>query len=206
MKKLSIVIFCFSSLTCYSQELTTEFDGKNWQAPYHLSTPAGRDIERFLIPVDFAPQLPYKGVEDIRFMKGWGNVTSNEYWTYAFLWYLDSSYVIDEKIIEINLTSYYTGLVNRNIKPRKIPASKVIPVRTLVKQIPTDKPDAKTFRASITMLDYMAQKPITLNCIIHVKEYKEKNKTFIFYELSPKPFSDRVWLALNGLWQDFTYK
>jgi len=97
-------------------------------------------------------------------------------------------------------------LVGRNIEPRKIPVSKVIPTKALVKQVMTFKRDTKTFNGTIEMLDYMEQKPITLNCIVHVRPYKEKGKTFIFYELSPKPLSDSIWLTLNQLWTDFDYK
>lgn len=206
MKTILIIIFCLGTLAGLSQDSKTEFDGKNWKAPYALPTPEHWDIERFMIPIEFAPQIPYRGVEDIRFTPGWGNVKSNEYWTYAFLWYLDGSSKINKKTIENNLRAYYTGLVGRNIEPRKIPASKVIPVKTFVREIDRYKRDSKTFNGTIDMLDYMEQKPITLNCIIHVRPCKEKDKTFIFYELSPKPLSDSVWLPLNQLWEDFDYK
>ncbi len=206
MKRLFIIILCLKSLYCFGQDPTKEFDGKNWEAPYKLSIPKGWDVERFLIPIEFAPQIPYTGVEDIRFTPGWGNVKSNEYWTYAFLWYLNGSPAINKNIIENNLRAYYTGLVGRNIEPRKIPVSKVIPTKALVKQVMTFKRDTKTFNGTIEMLDYMEQKTITLNCIVHVRPYKEKGKTFIFYELSPKPLSDSIWLTLNQLWTDFDYK
>lgn len=206
MKRLFIIILCLKSLYCFGQDLTKEFDGKNWEAPYQLSIPKGWDVERFLIPIEFAPQIPYTGVEDIRFTPGWGNVKSNQYWTYAFLWYLDGSPVINKNIIESNLRAYYTGLVGRNIEPRKIPVSRVIPTKTFVKQVKTLMRDTKTFNGTIKMLDYMEQRPITLNCIIHVRPYKEKGKTFIFYELSPKPLTDSIWLTLNQLWTDFDYK
>lgn len=206
MKKIITVVVCFISFCCYGQESKTTFDGKAWKAPYRLATPKDWDVERFLIPIEFAPQIPYSGVEDIRFMPGWGNVKSNEYWSYAFLWYLNGSVKINKNIIENNLRVYYTGLVGRNIKPRKISLSKVIPVKTSVKQAATFKSDIRTFNATIEMLDYMEQKSIILNCIIHVTRYEEKGKTFIFYELSPKPFSDGIWLMLNKLWTDFDYK
>ena len=206
MKKISIVIFCLGTLSCVAQDSKKEFDGKNWKAPYKLSTPTGWDIERFLIPIEFAPQIPYIGVEDIRFTPGWGNAKSNEYWTYAFLWYLDGAPVINKNIIENNLRTYYTGLVGRNIERRKIPAGKVIPVKTFVRQVNACERDIKTFNGTIDMLDYMKQKQIALNCIIHIRPYKEKGKTIIFYEISPKSFSDSVWLPLNQLWKDFDYK
>ena len=206
MKKIITIILYLASLYSFAQDPKTAFDGKNWEAPYKLSFPAGWDVERFLIPIEFAPQISYKGVEDIRFTPGWGNVKSNEYWTYAFLWYLNGTPKINKKIIENNLMAYYTGLVGRNIKPRKIPADKIIPTKTFVKQVTTYKGDRKTFNGTIEMLDYMEQKPITLNCIIHLMPYKEKNKTFIFYELSPQPFSHSILLSLNELWAGFGYK
>lgn len=206
MKKTFVTILCLASLFCFGQNVKTAFDGKYWKAPYQLSIPTDWDIERFVIPIEFAPQIKYSGVEDIRFAPGWGNVKSNEYWTYAFLWYLHGSYKINKNIIENNLRAYYTGLVGRNIEPRKIPASKVIPVKTIVKQVTTSEGDLKTFNGMIEMLDYMEQRPITLNCIIHTRKYKEKDKTFVFYELSPKPFSDSIWSKLDGLWTDFDYK
>ena len=39
---------------------------KNGKAPYNLGFPKDWGVERFLIPIAFAPQIPYKGVEDIR--------------------------------------------------------------------------------------------------------------------------------------------
>jgi len=206
MKIITTAILCLASLFSFGQNVKTAFDAEHWKAPYELAIPTGWDIERFIIPIEFAPQIKYSGVEDIRFAPGWRNAKSNEYWTYAFLWFLDGNPTINKNTIENNLTAYYTGLVGRNIEPRKIPASKVIPTKTSVKQVVTFRSDLKTFNATIEMLDYMEQKPIRLNCIIHIRPYKEKGKTFIFYELSPKPFSDSIWLMLNKLRTDFDYK
>ncbi len=206
MKNLIIIILCFASFTSASQNSKVDFDGSKWQAPYKLIVPAGWSVERFLIPIDFAPEIHYEGVEDLRFTPGWGNVQSNEYWTYAFLWYLDSTQVMDEKIIENNLKEYYTGLVGRNIKPRSIPAEKVIPVKTSFKKTTTSEGDLQTYSGEVYMLDYMEQKTITLNCIVHLRSCNGENKTFVFNEISPKPFTDEIWKTLNQLWSDFKCK
>ena len=92
MKTLLIVTLLLASLTIYGQDTTkTEFDGHKWEAPYELPVPKGWTIERFLIPISFAPQISYTGVEDIRFAPGWANAGSDEYWTYAFLWWLEGN-------------------------------------------------------------------------------------------------------------------
>lgn len=205
MKKITLIICCLNLSVAFGQKPKVEFNAKNWQPPYTLSVPKGWDVERFPIPVEFAPEIPYTGVEDIRFTPGWANVKSDEYWTYAFLWYLNSFPKMNENIIQENLKAYYTGLVGRNIEPRKISADKIIPTKTSFKRIKTINKDLQTYSGTIEMLDYMEQKPITLNCIVHIKRNKEKNKTFVFYELSPKPLTNDVWLGLNKLWTDFDY-
>jgi len=199
MKKSACIIFCFIALTVTAQD----FEGHKWQAPYTLGFPEGWGVERFLIPIEFAPSIPYKGVEDIRFTPGWGNVKSEEYWSYAFLWYLDEMPVTTAAIIHTNLNAYYTGLIGRNIERRKIPADKLFPVKSLAKEVEAEQGDLKTFKGTITMLDYMEQKPITLNFVVHVKSCPNQTKGFIFYEISPKPTTDKVWTSLESLWKNF---
>ena len=184
----------------------SEFDGANWKAPYTLNFPEGWGVERFLIPIEFAPTIPYKGVEDLRFMPGWGNVKSEEYWSYFFLWYLDEMPLTNETAIQTNLNAYYTGLIGRNIERRKIPADKLFPVKTTVKEIKARPDDHKTFQGTISMLDYMEQKPIVLNCIVHVKSCAGQSKGFLFYEISPRPPDDIVWRKLDQLWKEFSCK
>lgn len=199
-------MLCLFSLNINAQEEETAFDGHKWEAPYHLPIPKGWTIERFLIPISFAPQISYKGVEDIRFTPGWGNIKSEEYWTYAFLWYLDGSLKTDANIIAANLKAYYTGLVEINSESFKVPAEKLIPVLTSFKEMQTAKGDLKTYTGTIELLDYMQHKPIKLNSIVHLKSCPKDNKTLLFFELSPKPLTHNNWLLLNQLWLDFECK
>lgn len=205
MKNMVCLVLCLSFLSMYGQA-QTEFDGHKWQAPYHLSIPKDWTIERFLVPISFAPQIPYKGVEDIRFTSGWAKPETEEYWTYAFLWYLDGTIKMNTQTITENLKNYYTGLLKVNTDPSKVDIEKLPPVATSFKQIATAKNDLETYSGTVSMTDYMSRKPITLNCIIHLKFCKEENKTIIFHELSPKPFGHKNWDLLNQLWMDFTCK
>ena len=204
MKNHTLLLFCLISLGTFGQSPKVDFDGKKWEAPYSLELPKGWDIERFTIPIEFAPSIPYKGVEDIRFTPGWGNVKSEEYWTYAFLWYLDDKPQMTATVAADNLKAYYTGLIGRNIEPRKIPSDKIFPVQSQIQTTKTATGDTKTFIGTVHMLDYMEQKPITLNCIVHVRSCPGQNKTFIFNEISPKPYKDSVWTNLNQLWTNFS--
>ena len=206
MKNLIVIFLFLISTTTNAQELNTAFDGHKWEAPYNLPIPKDWTVERFLIPISFAKQIPYKGVEDIRFTPGWAKAKSDEYWTYAFLWWLDDNPETDAKIIAANLKAYYTGLFKINTDSTKIPAGKIIPVTALFKEATTTKGDVKTYTGTIEMNDYMQLKPITLNCIAHLKFCEEDNKTILFYELSPQPFTHNIRLSLNQLWLDFKCK
>ncbi|MEQ1800171.1 MAG: hypothetical protein ABL872_19600, partial [Lacibacter sp.] len=110
---------------------------------------------------------------------------------------------INAEIIQRNLSAYYAGLIASNIENRKIAADKIFPPKVTVEKIKTDAGDIETFSGSIYMLDYMQQKPITLYCIVHLKSCSEKNRTFLFHEISSKPLTDSVWQSLNQLNKEF---
>src|SRR4051812_30681554 len=103
MKIILSIITSLVFLSANSQEVKPKFDGKNWKAPYSLDIPAGWDIERFLIPIEFAPSISYKGIEDIRFTPGWSKAETDDYWSYAFLWYLDSAIKFTPGTMQKNL-------------------------------------------------------------------------------------------------------
>lgn len=202
MKSLITLVFCLASFCVYSQD-KNEFDGHQWEAPYYLPIPKDWSIERFLLPPSFAPSIQYKGVEDIRFTPGWAKSESKEYWSYAFLWFLDGTQSFDAKTLENHLAAYYTGLFKINTDKTQIDPAKLIPEKVSVHESKTRKGDRKTFEGTVKMNDYMTKKPISLNVLIHVKYCEAQNKTFVFFELSPQPYSDAVWKGLNQLWLDF---
>lgn len=197
-----ILLLCLIPLGIYGQE-KPEFDGHNWKAPYHLDAPKGWGIERFLVPPSFAATIQYKGVEDIRFTPGWSKIESSEYWSYAFLWFLDGTQTFDSTTLEKNLTDYYTGLFDINTDKSKLDTTKMIPVKVSINSKETVNGDLKTFDGMVSMNDYMTKRPISLNVIVHIRACEEQNKTFAFFELSPKPYSDNVWTSLNQLWVNF---
>jgi hypothetical protein len=202
MKKLFSIVLLFGFLTASAQD-PAAFDGKKWQAPYHLPTSEGWDIERFPIPASFAPSIAYKGVEDIRFTPGWAKSGSDEYWSYAFLWFLDGAQNFTSKIVETHLFAYYTGLFNANTDRTKIDTTKLVRVKATVQSKKAAPGDIKTFEGMVLMNDYMTRKPITLHLRVHIKSCEGQNKTFAFFELSPRPYTDKVWSSLDQLWVGF---
>src|SRR6187402_1986296 len=52
-------------------------------------TPAGWRSETIPFPLDFAPSLPYRGTEELRFAPGFFEPTSETYFTYSFVWLVE---------------------------------------------------------------------------------------------------------------------
>lgn len=77
-----------------------------WQVP------AGWKHERIPFPLDFAPSLSHKGVEELRFAPGFFDPKAPGYWSYAFVWRLEESAVLDAKTVEAELTTYFGGLID----------------------------------------------------------------------------------------------
>ncbi len=200
MKNIIILITCFLFLNASGQDSKPNFDGKKWEAPYALDTPKGWDVERFLIPVGFAPTIAYKGVEDIRFTPGWAKKETDEYWSYAFLWYLEGTPKFDSKILKNNLIAYYTGLFNINTDKSKIDTTKLIQVTASIEERTAVKGDSKTFQGKVNMNDYMTKEPIAINLRIHLKYSEDQQHAFVFFEVSPKPNYHIVWASLDQLW------
>jgi hypothetical protein len=173
---------------------------------YNLIVPAGWRTESFSLPPDFASQITYRGLEEVRFAPGWGDIESEEHWSYSFLWWLDGKPKVEPLILQSNLKAYYSGLVARNITSRNIPGDKIVPTIVSVKKIKTTSNDLETYNGTINMLDYHAQEPIVLNCLIHVKDIENPNHTAIYFEISPQPFSHIVWEKMNEIGDSFDTK
>lgn len=196
---LPVVLFVSIVQLCPSVATAQAKDSAAHHAPYSLPVPNGWTTEEFPLPPDFAPSFTYKGIEDIRFHPGWGDSASVGYWSYAYLWWLEGSVAINAADLKRNFEAYYNGLVGRNIESRKIPASKVVPIVATIKKVKAVGNDKETFSGTISMLDYMAQRPMVLHCIVHVKSTNAKGKTAVLVAVSPQPVSHALWNEFDGL-------
>jgi len=203
MKYLILTVLLVGSLLACETRKKDHYSAETFVPTYKLIVPENWTTETFSIPIEFAPSIPYVGIEEVRFAQGWGHSTSEDYWTYSYLWYLDGKVELNAETIKENLEAYYTGLVGRNIERRKIPKEKLFPVKATIEVTKTYEGDLNTYKGSVHMLDYMAQQPIKLNCLVHVRECPGKDNTFVFYEISPREETHPIWNTLNQIWKEF---
>ena len=63
-------------------------------------------------PLIFARDLEYEGEEHIRFAPGWGEIDSEDYFSYVFLWMIKENPNLNSSKLESILNIYFDGLMN----------------------------------------------------------------------------------------------
>jgi len=171
----------------------------SYVGPYTFGTPDGWRIERSAFPPPFAPAVKLTGIEELRLPAGWGVAGSEEYWSLAYMFWLDAGQKIDASVLQENMKIYYDGLIGTSLGPVKnnISADKMVPTRVSIRKVASEPDDAETYTGTVDMLDFMARKPIRLNFMAHVKSCSDVKHFPVFLELSPKPFEDGLWVELK---------
>lgn len=148
--------------------------------------------EQLTFPIGFAPSLDYKGMEEVRFAKGWGNKESEEFWTYTFLWYLDEDPVVTASKIEKDIEAYFDGLmalVGKGSGLDITPANVVF------------VPDSATsYIGKAKMFDAFFTKGIQELNIKAVTGYCESSKKHtVLFTFSPQDYDHPIWKTLDGI-------
>lgn len=74
--------------------------------------------ETIPFPLSFAPSLPYRGAEEIRFAPRFFDPESETYFTYSFVWVVDGSPAFDATTVAADLRTYFSGLA-RAVAPKR---------------------------------------------------------------------------------------
>jgi len=175
--------------------------GQAQQAAYTFPLPKGWASEKINFPIDFAPKIPFTGIEELRFTPGWGKSTTNQYWAYAFLWFVDGDQKLKKDDLESYLTQYFDGLYLSNLKNKTgAPANFT---QAKVKKMKAQVNDQQTFEAGINTLDFLSGKTISFYARVHVRNYKTGH-TAVLFEISPQDYKNVVWDELDGVVNGFS--
>jgi len=195
MKKTVSIAFCalIISHVLFSQN----------QTPQLLKEPANWQFERFTLPPEFAPSIPYKGVEELRFSPGMFVKDSANYFTYAFVAELDNTSSISQDGIKNYLLDYFTGLCSSTAKQRNLS----IDTSKITVSIDRDEGNGKDVRynATLGIFGVFADgSPVRLNMEIKMLNDKATSKIYLVFIGSPLNKSDKIWTKLRSIQNNFT--
>lgn len=112
MKRVIASTLLFALAACSSGAPSTPPPPTKPAAPTAPWTiPAGWKSETIPFPLDFAPAITHKGVEELRFPPGMFDPTAPGYWSYTFIWRTDDTALIAAPILAAELTTYFRGLL-----------------------------------------------------------------------------------------------
>jgi len=193
MKKITVIATILMSGVLFAQNQTAQL----------LRQPQDWQFERFTLPPEFAPNIPYKGVEELRFSPGMFVKDSASYFTYAFVAELDNINSISQDNIKDYLLEYFKGLCSSTAKQRKlsIDTSKIT---ASIDKNPSAGKDAH-YNATLDIFGVFADgAPVKLDMEIKVMNDKAASKIYLVFIGSPLNKSDEVWATLRSIQNNFT--
>src|SRR5262245_14354800 len=87
--------------------------------PYQVPEPKGWSKETIELPPKFAPDMTWKGVEELRFAPGMFKPEAADFFSYALLFWLPDDHKTDPKTMEKELLAYYRGLAKAVLESKK---------------------------------------------------------------------------------------
>jgi hypothetical protein len=160
-----------------------------------LHIPEDWTYEKLDFPLSFAPDIHYKGFEELYFSPGMFDTLSPNYFTYLFVLSINDKINIKTKEIEDFLLKYYKGLCsgNTNVDTSKVKAK--------VKKYINLKSKNQCYTGQLTFFDVFCNKgqKILLNMELEVIVNKKDNKLFVIALVSPSSKQSQTWLELHQI-------
>jgi hypothetical protein len=172
------------------------------QTPQLLKQPANWQFERFALPPEFAPGIPYKGAEELRFSPGMFVKDSNNYFTYAFAAELDNIQSISQDEIKNYLLEYFKGLCSNTAKSRNlsIDTSKI----TVDIERKKKTGDEVIYNVVTNIFGVFADgAPVKLNMEVKVLNKVTTSHVYLLFIASPHEKTDTVWKDLYTIQREF---
>lgn len=164
-------------------------------APFFLPVLEGWGTETIPFPLGFAPELEYEGFEELRFAPGMFKLGSEDFWTYAIVWWLPAATTINAQVLQTDLVNYFRGLGNQPDNPD---------IRAKINSVGGRDGTPVMFAGSLTIFDsFVTREMVTLNLQAEVVPCESQDKIAVFIELSPQPMSHPVWASLREIRQGF---
>jgi hypothetical protein len=178
--------------------------------PFSFTTPTGWRPERIPFPLGFAPELKYRGFEELRFGPGMFKPGTDTYWTYVFFWWIEGDQAVNQATLEKDLLNYYRGLSRAVGGSRGLPmdpAKITVEVHAAKATDPAKTPHPPAFTGALTTYDaFVTGKLVRLNFEVSRHHFKAADRTWLFFCVSPQKQSAEVWNTMRGIRDSFTVK
>ena len=171
--------------------------------PSLLKSPANWQFEQFSLPPDFAPNVKFHGVEELRFSPGWGKREATDYFTVIFGIRFDDTKSVSPADIRDYLLTYFRGLCDKTAKDRKLNPINTSSINVSIERKQTaDR--MPIYDLSLHIFGVFTDGgPVTLNAEIKEMEDQVHQRVYLLMIASPLPKTDPVWQELYKVQREF---
>jgi hypothetical protein len=170
-------------------------------APFSLPTPEGWRTETIPFPLGFAPELDYTGLEELRFAPGMFTVGAEDYWTYAFVWWVPLENNPGIERLQTDLETYFFGLTRVVARGNGFdPGNPTYEAK--LNAIDESRPDRLRGRV-LTFDAFAARKPVELKLRVENLPCEEQGRRALIFLLSPQAEGHEVWTRLESIKDGF---
>lgn len=173
------------------------------EVPFYLPTPEGWRTETIPFPLDFAPELEYEGLEELRFAPGMFQEGSADFWSYAFVWWVPEGTQFETGRLQKELEYYFRGLTTAVAEAREFdPGDPDFDVK--LKAIESSTPDPVQWEGTAATYDiFVTRKPIQLGFRMDIIPCPPQGHVAAIFQLSPQPRDHSIWEVMDHLRQEF---
>ena len=168
--------------------------------PFHMPQPDGWRTETIPFPLEFAPDLDYKGIEELRFAPGMFNAEAEDFGSYAFVWWLPEETQISAIRLEKDLKTYFRGLATAVAADREFDPGN--PKHDVQIRRQSEEPEVyvgfvQTFDSFVTRdAAFLMLKGVVRHCT-------SSQRVAVLFTLSPQPESHPIWKDLDTIQDGF---
>ena len=202
MKRLVILMLALSTIIGVPAVFSQEDSPEDSETPFYLPTPAGWRTETLAFPLEFAPQLFDRGLEELRFAPGMFEQGSEDFWTYAFVWWLPVGSEIEANRLAADLGTYFSGLARAVAKGKNLTIDDaVFEVEMVAVEGGTTGWD---FEGMAEILDtFVTAETVVLNIRAKFVLCVSQHHGALLFELSPQSLDHGVWQTLGQIRDGF---
>ncbi len=165
------------------------------QPEFDWPVPAGWAQETIPFPIEFAPELPYRGLEELRFAPGFSTPDASTFWSYCFVWWIEEPPSFDPRSLSTALRDYFRGLSLAVGKDKFT----LDPEHFRVELAQKSEGDRSVLVGQVHSYDaFVTGQPIVLNVEASLRSCPRAGHSAITFMLSPKSMEDAVWSELRA--------
>jgi len=168
-----------------------------------IKAPTNWKGETISLPPKFAPDMKLDGIEVIRFAPGMFDAKSDSFFSYVFVFQVESEQELTQKVLQQEILVYYRGLAVTVLKDRNVDVDPISYTLKLEKG-KASLSGAKMYEGDLDWLEpFVTQKPQTLHLELEAWQDAKSKRNFVFVCASPKNTTEAIWKEMRSIRKSF---